>query len=65
MAFDLVYLYPQTSFMRAALSAGARAANGLGMLLHQGARAFEIWTGRQPSASAMRRALEAEVYGRR
>jgi shikimate dehydrogenase len=65
LAFDLVYQYPETPFMRAAAAGRALVANGLGMLLHQGARAFEIWTGRQPSASAMRRALEAEVYGRR
>lgn len=62
-AFDLIYMYPDTAFMKAAKSAGARAANGLGMLLHQGARAFEIWTGRKPPVDVMRKALEREVYG--
>jgi shikimate dehydrogenase len=62
MAFDLVYMYPQTAFMRGAVDGGARAANGLGMLLHQGARAFFIWTGKQPPVDVMRRELEAEVY---
>jgi shikimate 5-dehydrogenase len=33
------------------------------MLLHQGARAFEIWTGVAPSVPAMRNALEDAVYG--
>lgn len=62
MAFDLIYMYPQTAFMRAAAAGGARGANGLGMLLHQGARALAIWTGRQPPVEIMRQALEAEVY---
>ena len=63
-AYDLVYMYPETAFMAAARAGGAKAANGLGMLLHQGAHAFEIWTGRTPPADVMRRALEAKVYGR-
>jgi shikimate dehydrogenase len=62
-AFDLVYMHPETPFLAAARAAGARTANGLGMLLHQGARAFEIWTGRAPPAPVMRRALEEKVYG--
>ena len=61
-AFDLVYMYPETPFMAAAKSGGARAANGLGMLLHQGARAFEIWTGQPPRVDKMREALEQAVY---
>lgn len=62
-AFDLVYMYPETAFLSTARQAGAKIANGLGMLLHQGARAFEIWTGVDPSVSAMRKALEDAVYG--
>ncbi len=61
-AFDLVYMYPETVFMRAARAGGAEAVNGLGMLLHQGARAFQIWTGRAPALDAMRAALEQKVY---
>lgn len=63
LAFDLIYFYPETPFMAAAVQGGAKAANGLGMLLHQGARAFEIWTGTEPRVAAMRQALEAAVYG--
>ena len=63
MAFDLIYMYPETPFMRTARTGGAKAANGLGMLLHQGARAFTIWTGRPADTGAMRAALEAAVYG--
>jgi len=61
--FDLIYMYPETAFLTTAREAGAQIANGLGMLLHQGARSFEIWTGVQPSISAMRTALEESVYG--
>jgi len=64
LAFDLVYMYPETAFMRAAGAGGARAANGLGMLLHQGAWAFTIWSGEEAAVDAMRLALESEVYGR-
>ncbi len=62
-AFDLIYMYPETAFLTTAREAGAAIANGLGMLLHQGARAFEIWTGVEPSVPAMRKALEDAVYG--
>jgi shikimate dehydrogenase len=62
-AFDLVYMYPETAILTTAREAGAQIANGLGMLLHQGARAFEIWTGVKPSIPAMRKALESAVYG--
>ena len=48
VAVDLVYSPPDTAFMAAARSHGARAENGLGMLLHQAALAFERWTGREP-----------------
>jgi len=61
--FDLIYMYPKTAFLSTAKTAGAQTANGLGMLLHQGARAFEIWTGIHPDVAAMRNALEAAVYG--
>lgn len=62
-AFDLIYHMPETAFMKAARAGGAKASNGLGMLLHQGAHAFQIWTGQEPSVPAMRKALEQAVYG--
>jgi len=64
LAFDLVYMYPETAFMKAASAGGARTANGLGMLLYQGAWAFTIWTGKGAAVGAMRGALEQEVYGK-
>jgi len=60
--FDLIYMYPETAFLSTAKAEGAQIANGLGMLLHQGAKAFEIWTGIQPDVAAMRDALEKAVY---
>lgn len=62
MAFDLIYNIPQTPFTQAAQAGGAKAVNGLGMLLHQGAASFAIWTGREPPVAVMRRALEQALY---
>jgi shikimate dehydrogenase len=55
--YDLVYNPPATAFMKQARAAGCEASNGLGMLVRQGAKAFELWTGRQPDLGVMRAAL--------
>lgn len=60
---DMTYVLPETPLMRIANAAGAQAANGLGMLLHQGARSFEIWTGTPPPLNPMRNALRQAMYG--
>jgi len=60
--YDLIYMTPETPFLSAAREAGARIANGLGMLLHQGARAFTIWTGQTADTRVMRATLEKAVY---
>jgi len=57
MVFDAVYGSSKTSLLRAADEAGARGANGLLMLLHQGALAFSIWFDREAPLEAMRAAL--------
>ena len=54
--FDAVYTADQTPILREARAAGTRGINGLGMLVHQGAQSFRIWTGREPDIAAMRRA---------
>jgi shikimate dehydrogenase len=54
---DLVYRPLETSVLRAAKAIGRRTVDGLGMLLHQGAMAFELWTGRAPPLREMRAAL--------
>jgi shikimate dehydrogenase len=55
--YDMIYNPPQTALMSAATSRGLRAANGLSMLVHQGARALEIWTEQIVDAAVMRRAI--------
>jgi shikimate dehydrogenase len=54
---DLVYKPLQTSLLRAAEARGLVTLDGLGMLLHQGALAFELWTGRPAPIGPMRAAL--------
>lgn len=61
--YDMIYRPAETRLLAAARAAGCKTANGLGMLLHQGAKAFEIWTGRPAPLEVMRRALEENVYG--
>ena len=57
---DIVYRPLQTPLLRAAQRQGARTVDGLGMLLYQGAKAFEIWTARAfPLALIRARLLEA------
>ena len=55
--FDCIYGSSKTALLRAAEEAGARAANGLSMLLYQGALSFSIWFNREAPIEAMRTAL--------
>ncbi|HEX9047038.1 MAG TPA: shikimate dehydrogenase [Verrucomicrobiae bacterium] len=61
--YDVIYRPAETALLKAAKAAGCKTANGLGMLLYQGAKAFEIWTGKTAPLEAMRCALEENVYG--
>lgn len=54
---DLIYNPAETVFLKAAKRRGHRTLNGLGMLLYQGARAFEYWTGKKAPVPVMRKAL--------
>src|ERR1700730_6119837 len=54
---DLVYVRGGTPLVRKARSLGMRAADGWGILLAQGARSFEIWTGKSAPLEAMRQTL--------
>jgi shikimate dehydrogenase len=58
--YDMVYSPPETALLRQARAGGGAGSNGLGMLLHQGALAFEMWTRLRPDIAVMRRALEEE-----
>ena len=57
LVYDTVYAAHRTPLLMAADEAGARGANGLSMLLHQGALSFEIWFNRKAPLDAMRAAL--------
>jgi len=57
IVFDCDYEPSKTALLRAAEEAGARGANGLSMLLHQGALSFSIWFNREAPIEAMRSAM--------
>jgi shikimate dehydrogenase len=61
--YDLVYQPAETALLKAAKAAGCRTGNGIGMLLYQGAKALEIWSGQTAPVAEMKQALEAQVYG--
>jgi shikimate dehydrogenase len=59
---DLVYVPLVTPLIQSAKAKGLRTADGLGMLLHQAVRGFELWFGRKPEVTAELRALaEADL----
>jgi shikimate dehydrogenase len=62
---DTIYVARETPTMRAAATCHVRTANGVGMLLHQGARALEIWTGRPAPVEVMRAALQDRLKERK
>ena len=61
LVVDIVYKPQRTVLMEQAEKEGARALNGLGMLAHQGARSFAIWTGRTPPVDTMMEAALAFI----
>jgi len=54
---DIIYHPPETLLLREARIRGAITINGMGMLVNQGAIAFELWTGIAPPRPLMRQAL--------
>jgi len=61
---DIVYHPLRTALLEAAHRRGAATLDGLGMLVHQAARAVELWTGVRPDHHAMRAAAEQELAAR-
>jgi len=61
LVYDLIYNPPETKLLALAKKLGAKTANGLGMLLYQGALSFEYFTGRGAPIEIMRRALNEGV----
>ena len=58
IVYDIVYTPPETRLMKAAAENGCATVSGLGMLIHQGAIAFEKWTKVLPPIETMRQALQ-------
>jgi len=61
---DLVYQPIRTPFVEAARARGAVAVNGLGMLIHQAALSFRLWTGEDPPLEVLSAAALAELARR-
>lgn len=62
IVYDIVYTPPVTPLMRAAAARGCETLGGIGMLVHQGAIAFEKWTGIAPCTETMREALSLSTH---
>ena len=58
LAFDAAYTPPDPRFLQEARAAGCETLNGMGMLLYQGTKQFELWTGQKAPEDVMRKALE-------
>lgn len=56
VVYDLIYNPEKTKLLKKAEADGAKAINGLGMLVHQGALAFTIWTGHEAPVQVMKTA---------
>jgi len=59
--YDMIYNPPQTALLRDAAALGLPCANGLSMLVHQGARSLEIWTGVPAPVAVMHQAAAAAL----
>lgn len=57
LVYDIVYTPRETPLLHAAKEQGLAVLNGLGMLIHQGSRAFEIWTGQKMPVTQVRERL--------
>lgn len=64
VVYDLIYNPRATRLLQAAEQAGATAIHGLGMLVWQGALAFEMWTGVNAPVASMRAAVEEAIAAR-
>ena len=59
--YDMIYNPPQTPLLRQADFLGRPHANGLSMLVHQGAKALEIWSGVSAAQTAPAMAVAARA----
>ena len=61
LCYDMIYNPPATKLMAAIDASGGASANGLSMLIHQGAKALEIWTGQPAPVETMANAAHAAL----
>ncbi|MFC5604019.1 shikimate dehydrogenase [Sporosarcina koreensis] len=61
---DIIYNPLETEFLRRAQEAGGKTMNGVGMFVHQGALAFELWTGVYPDTKKMIQSITTELGGK-
>lgn len=61
LVYDLIYNPAETKLLNMAKEKGCKVSNGLGMLLYQGARSFQLWTGQDAPLEVMRQALNQAV----
>jgi 3-dehydroquinate dehydratase/shikimate dehydrogenase len=64
LVFDMVYNPLETPLLKLAKSRGIPVINGVEMFVQQGARQFEIWTGKTPPEAEMRRVVNRELRKR-
>jgi shikimate dehydrogenase len=63
VVMDLVYNPLQTRLLRDAQQAGCEAIDGVGMLVHQGAEGFQLWTGKSAPIKIMRYVVLKSLRG--
>jgi len=61
IVFDLIYRPLTTRLQSDARAAGAKTIDGLGMFIHQGAAAFQLWTEREMPGAQVRQVLEVKL----
>ncbi|NQU18708.1 shikimate dehydrogenase [bacterium] len=64
LVYDVIYNPLETKLLKLAKKVGAKTCSGLGMLLHQGKRSFEIWTGKKAPQEVMWEALSSQILTR-
>lgn len=61
LVFDMIYNPARTALLRQGEALGMPVSNGLGMLVFQGERSLKIWSGKDPSANKMLKAVRAAM----
>ncbi len=62
IVYDVIYNPVKTLFLQAAEQLGLETVSGLDMLINQGAKALEIWTGKMPDTQTMKIAALEQLY---